>query len=110
MSNLFVRRFLKGLAVVDDIAYFGISPQAPRSARDDPASNNDLAAFDLVSGNLLWRRTVSCTLLHSIDSYMVVNGRPIAASGAGVDGGGRETDGLPLSRSPPSLNIRRCAF
>lgn len=49
---------MKGLAVVDDIAYFGISPQAPRSARDDPKHNNDIAAFDLISGNLLWHRTV----------------------------------------------------
>jgi hypothetical protein len=47
------------LAVVDDIAYFGISPWAPRSARDDPQSNNELAAFDLISGNLLWRRQVT---------------------------------------------------
>lgn len=51
-------RFLKGLAVVDDVAYFGVSAWAPRSARDDPASNCELAAFDLLRGRLLWRREV----------------------------------------------------
>lgn len=40
------------------MAYFGISPWAPRSARDDPQSNNQLAAFDLVNQRLLWRREV----------------------------------------------------
>jgi hypothetical protein len=51
-------RFLKGLAVVDDVAYFGVSAWAPRSARDDPRSNNELAAFDLAANRLLWRREV----------------------------------------------------
>jgi hypothetical protein len=55
-------RFLKGLAIVDDIAYFGISPWAPRSARDDPRSNNQLAAFDLVNQRLLWRREVGANV------------------------------------------------
>jgi hypothetical protein len=54
----FCCRFLKGLAIVDDIAYFGISPWAPRSARDDPQANNQLAAFDLNTQQLLWRREV----------------------------------------------------
>jgi hypothetical protein len=52
------RRFLKGLCIVDDVAYFGISPWAPRFARDDPKSNNQLAAFDLLNMRLLWRREV----------------------------------------------------
>lgn len=51
-------RFLKGLTVVDDVAYFGISEWAPRDARDDPRSNCQLAAFDLVHSKLLWRREV----------------------------------------------------
>jgi hypothetical protein len=55
---LHATRFLKGLAIVDDVAYFGVSPWAPRSARDDPRSNNQLAAFDLVNQRLLWRREV----------------------------------------------------
>jgi len=51
-------RFLKGLTVVDDVAYFGVSEWAPRSARDDPKSNCELAAFDLLQNKLLWRREV----------------------------------------------------
>ncbi|KAK9800752.1 hypothetical protein WJX73_006262 [Symbiochloris irregularis] len=51
-------RFLKGLAVVDDVAYFGISRVRPRSARHDPALNCDLAAFHLRSKKLLWRKEV----------------------------------------------------
>lgn len=52
------KRFLKGLAVMDDVAYFGVSAWAPRAARDDPSSNCQLAAYDLVAGKLLWRREV----------------------------------------------------
>jgi hypothetical protein len=51
-------RFLKGLAIMDDVAYFGVSEWAPRSARDDPKSNCQLAAFDLKEGKLLWRKEV----------------------------------------------------
>jgi hypothetical protein len=56
-------RFLKGLTVVDDVAYFGVSQWAPRSARDDPRSNCELAAFDLVHNRLLWRREVGAALV-----------------------------------------------
>lgn len=52
-------KFLKGLAVLDDIAYFGITTWAERSVRDSPDNDGELAAFDLVSNRLLWRRTVS---------------------------------------------------
>ena len=55
-------RFLKGLAVMDDVAYFGVSEWAPRSARDDPKSNCQLAAYDLRENKLLWRREVSYVL------------------------------------------------
>lgn len=51
-------RFLKGLAVVDDVAYFGVSVWAPRQARHDPAADSELAAFDLRTRSLLWRRKV----------------------------------------------------
>jgi hypothetical protein len=44
--------------VVDDVAYFGISEWAPRDARDDPRTNCQLAAFDLLANKLLWRREV----------------------------------------------------
>lgn len=51
-------KFLKGLAVVDDVAYFGISVWMDRSVRDDPANDGEVAAVDLLSGMLLWRRQV----------------------------------------------------
>lgn len=51
--------FAKGLSVVDDVAYLGISPFAPRSARTDPALDCELAAFDLLQQRLLWRTRVS---------------------------------------------------
>jgi hypothetical protein len=54
-------KFLKGLAVLDDIAYFGITTWAERSLRDSPDNDGELAAFDLVSNRLLWRRTVGDT-------------------------------------------------
>eukprot|EP00775_Hariotina_reticulata_P013388 gene13388-13515_t len=52
-------KFLKGLAVVDDIAYFGITTWADRSVRDNPNTDGELAAFDLVHNRLLWRRVVA---------------------------------------------------
>lgn len=51
-------KFLKGLAVVNDVAYFGVSVFAPRSARQDPEVDSELAAFDLRARRLLWRRRV----------------------------------------------------
>ena len=44
----------KGLAVIDDIAYIGVSEWGDRVARQ--TSNSELAAFDLVEQTLLWRR------------------------------------------------------
>jgi outer membrane protein assembly factor BamB len=51
-------KFLKGLAVLDDIAYFGVTTWAERSVRDSRDNHGELAAFDLVANRLLWRRTV----------------------------------------------------
>lgn len=51
-------KFLKGLAVLDDIAYFGITTWAERSVRDSPDNHGELGAFDLINNKLLWRRTV----------------------------------------------------
>lgn len=51
-------KFLKGLAVLDDIAYFGVTTWAERSVRDSPNNQGELAAYDLVNNRLLWRRTV----------------------------------------------------
>lgn len=51
--------FLKGLAVIDDVAYFGISPRAERSMRANPELDCELAALDLLEKRLLWRRKVT---------------------------------------------------
>ncbi|BDA45004.1 hypothetical protein COCOBI_06-4830 [Coccomyxa sp. Obi] len=50
--------FLKGLAVIDDVAYFGISPGAERSMRANPELDCELAALALLEKRLLWRRKV----------------------------------------------------
>lgn len=50
--------FLKGLAVVDDVAYFGIAPSQTRQARESVDLNCELAAFDLIEGVLLWRKQI----------------------------------------------------
>lgn len=52
-------KFLKGLCVVDDVAYFGISIFSAREDRDNPDSDSELAAYDLIGQRLLWRRKAS---------------------------------------------------
>jgi hypothetical protein len=50
--------YTKGLAVIDDVAYFGISPAQPKEGRADTSLDCELVAYDLVEGRLLWRRKV----------------------------------------------------
>ncbi len=52
-------KFLKGLAVIDDIAYFGVSVWSERSARGNESQDSELAAFCLRGMELLWRREAS---------------------------------------------------
>ena len=52
------RTFLKGLTVVGDVAFFGISKWGSRKERDSPDKTADLAAFDLVTRQLVFRETV----------------------------------------------------
>ncbi|GLC58284.1 hypothetical protein PLESTB_001341600 [Pleodorina starrii] len=59
-------KFLKGLCVVDDVAYFGINVWGERSQRDSVTNNAELAAVDLATGALLWRRTVATSGLLNI--------------------------------------------
>ena len=49
-------KYLKGLCVVDDIAFFGIAVAGERASRADSALSCELAAYDLRQGLLLWRR------------------------------------------------------
>ncbi|GAX82340.1 hypothetical protein CEUSTIGMA_g9769.t1 [Chlamydomonas eustigma] len=51
-------KFLKGLAVIDEIAYFGVSEFSARSQRADAGMDSELAAYDLKKEVLLWRRRV----------------------------------------------------
>lgn len=51
--------FLKGLAVVDDVAYFGISPPMERQDRDGPNVQCDLVAVDLLTHKELFRHQVA---------------------------------------------------
>eukprot|EP00798_Chlamydomonas_sp_ICE-L_P013355 gene13355-19198_t len=54
----FGNRFFKGLNVVDDIAYFGMSVKAKRENRLYPTAHGELAAYHLVEKRLLWRKVV----------------------------------------------------
>ncbi|KAG1681109.1 hypothetical protein FOA52_015551 [Chlamydomonas sp. UWO 241] len=51
-------KFLKGLCVVDGVAYFGVSVFQPRDKRASAEADSELAAFDLLAGKLLWKRVV----------------------------------------------------
>lgn len=53
------KTFMKGLIVVGDVAYFGISAWDSRKGRDNPNKASELAAFDLHAMRLLWRRAVA---------------------------------------------------
>jgi hypothetical protein len=52
------KTFMKGLTVVESVAYFGIAEFGDRSTRDSRDKTAEVAAFDLRSRRLLWRETV----------------------------------------------------
>jgi len=93
------KKFLKGLAVIDDVAYFGVSVWSERSARGDPSQDSELAAFCLRGMELLWRREVSLTL----------SPRAAALGERGVGSGATSTiqcDAAPLPNRCPFLPLR----
>ena len=57
--------FLKGLIVVDDVAYFGRSPPMLRQHRDGPLVQCDLLAVDLVRKQLV--------AVHKVDTHGLLN-------------------------------------
>jgi hypothetical protein len=64
------RRFLKGLCVDGDTAYFGVSEITERSNRGSPDLQCELAAVDLITGDLIWREKLqTCGLLNAIQKY-----------------------------------------
>jgi hypothetical protein len=50
--------FMKGLTVIEDVAYFGIAEFGARSDRDDAAKTAEVGAYDLRAKKFLWRVTV----------------------------------------------------
>jgi len=62
------RTFMKGLTVIEDVAYIGISAFGTRRERDDTAKTSEVAAIDLGSNTLLWRVTVETKGLLNIVS------------------------------------------
>ena len=50
--------YLKGLCVIDDVAFFGIAVSGERKSRTDESLSCELAAFDLRNNILFWRRVV----------------------------------------------------
>lgn len=52
------RTFMKGLTVIDGVAYFGIAEFGTRANRDDASKTAEVAAFDLRGREFLWRTTV----------------------------------------------------
>ena len=52
------KTFMKGLSVIDGVAYFGIAEFGDRSQRDDEGKTAEVAAFDLKTRTFLWRHTV----------------------------------------------------
>ena len=52
------RTFMKGLVVVDEVAYIGVSVFGTRAERADPEKTSDVVAFDLRRRDVLWRETI----------------------------------------------------
>jgi hypothetical protein len=60
-------KFLKGSCLVGDLFHFGISDVTPRGDRGSPKLNCDLATLNLVTGELVERKTMETKgLLNSI--------------------------------------------
>ncbi len=75
-------KYLKGLCVVDDVAFFGIAPGAPRDRRADPSLNCELAAFDLQQRLLLWRRQLPTHGLLNVGKTRQRDGPPLTMRAA----------------------------
>lgn len=138
---------LRGLCVVDDIAFFGICPQVPNAAgwllavavcslpdvllrvwyesrphhrcacctprpqvspqqRSDPSVSCELAAFDLKSSLLLWRRRLDTKGLLNIGGLGAAAGLNLACAVAAS----RHAclDAQPTSSRVPKLNLPLC--
>jgi hypothetical protein len=52
------KTFMKGLTVIEGVAYFGIAEFGDRANRDDSSKTAEVGAFDLRRREFLWRVTV----------------------------------------------------
>ena len=101
------RTFMKGLIVIEGVAYFGIAEFGNRANRDDASKTAEVGAFDLRRREFLWRVTVETRGLLNIvaaphvaehSTYKPVETWGVAASGATqIDPRGRAP-----ARSAPS--------
>lgn len=63
-------KFLKGLVVIDEVAYFGIAPHAERQARAEPDMDCELAAVHLETRQLLfWHKVTPADACHTAVRY-----------------------------------------
>ena len=60
------RTFMKGLTVIEGIAYFGIAEFGDRANRDDASKTAEVGAFDLRRREFLWRARVETNGLLNI--------------------------------------------
>jgi hypothetical protein len=60
------RTFMKGLTVIEGIAYFGIAEFGNRANRDDASKTAEVGAFDLRRREFLWRARVETNGLLNI--------------------------------------------
>ena len=83
------RTFMKGLTVIEGVAYFGIAEFGDRANRDDASKTAEVGAFDLRRREFLWRATVETRGLLNIvaaphiaehSTYMPVDAWGIDAS------------------------------
>ena len=50
--------FLKGMVIIEDVAYIGVSPATSRQFRTDKTLQASIAALDLNTKKILWKKTI----------------------------------------------------
>ena len=87
------KTFMKGVVVIDDVAYFGVSAFGARSERSDPSKTSDIVAFDLLSKTLKWRETVKTNgLLNIVAAPMIDEASTWKATSWIIDGDDDDND------------------
>lgn len=101
------KTFMKGLTVIENVAYFGISSFGPRSERNSEDKTSEVGALDLLSRKLLWRRTVHTHgLLNYVSApHLSVSSTYVAVPSWG-DGGGAKPEAGRLAAQLKMKSIR----